>query len=541
MGPILVFGHRNPDNDSICSAVAYAHLKNITDPDEVYVAARLGDVPAETRWVFERFGVDLPDAIPHVHTRVRDVMTEEVVSISPEASMLQAGRMMRENDVRALPVVTDDGAVVGLVSQRMLAERYIEETEIAGFAEMPVSIARLARVLDGVVLSGDPAALVSGDVLIGAAEPDTMVSRIKPGDILIVGDRVRTQPMAIEAGVALLVVTTGVTPPDEVIALARSKGTALIVTEQDTYSTARLIALAHAIGDLMETDSLIVHPETLLSEAAEDLLSSHHREAVVIDDASRCVGVITRTNIARGIRRRVVLVDHNESSQSAAGIEEATVVEIVDHHRVGDVQTAGPIMFLNLPVGSTATIVAWRFSMLDVEMPRPIAGILLAALLTDTVLLKSPTTTELDRHMCDRLAAVAGEDPVEFGMQVFAARAAAGHVDPEDIVRTDLKEYRIGDVVAAIAQFEAVDIAPMIDGISAIREAMEALRVAKGYDIVVLMLTDIVREGSEIIAVGRVRTVEKSLDVSLDSGSVWMPGVLSRKKQIAARLVDSAG
>lgn len=541
MGPVLVFGHRNPDNDSVCSAVAYAHLKNLTDSDRVYVPARLGPAPAETRWVFERFGVELPEQIAHVHTRVRDVMTEGVVTIAPERPMLEAGRLMREHDVRALPVVSERGAFVGLVSQRMLAERYLDETEIGGFSEMPVSVERLARVLDGDLLAGDGDTRISGNVLIGAAEPDTLRARIAPGDVLIVGDRVRTQPMALEAGIACLVVTTGTRPPAEVVALAREKGAALILTRHDTYSAARLVSLAHAVGDCMETDVLRVGPETLLAEAAEDLLASTHREAVVLEDGNRVVGILTRTNVARGIRRAVVLVDHNESSQSALGIEDAEVLEIVDHHRVGDIETPGPILFLNLPVGSTATIVALRYEQQGVDVPRPMAGILLAALLTDTVILKSPTTTDLDRRVCADLARRAGVDPQDFGMEVFRARAAGVAFSPESVLKHDAKEYRAGDIVMAIVQHEAVELTQVMDARADVLAAMETLREARGYDLVVFMATDIVREGSEVFAVGKTRLVERGLGVDLGDGSAWLPGVLSRKKQVAAPLVEAAG
>ncbi len=541
MGPILVFGHKNPDNDSVCSAVAYAHLKNLVDPESVYVPARLGDVPTETRWVFERFGLELPEKIDHVHTRVRDVMTEEVFTISPDEPMLEAGRLMREHDVRALPVVSADERVIGLVSQRMLAERYLEETEIAGFAEVPVALERLVRVLDGELLAGDPSMLLTGNVLIGAMEPETVVSRISAGDVLIVGNRVRTQPMALEAGIACLIVTGGVVPAPEVLERAAEKHAAVLVTSRDTYSAARLVSLAQAVGDLMETDALHLGPETLLSEAAEDLLGSHHREAIVVDDDGRSVGILTRTDIARGIRRRVVLVDHNEMSQSAAGIEGASVIEIVDHHRVGDVQTAGPILFLNLPVGSTATIVATRYAALDVDVPPAIAGILLAAILTDTVLLKSPTTTQTDREIVERLSAIAEVDPMALGMELFRSRSAAEAFDAARILRADVKEYRVGDVFTAIAQYETVDLTQMMDRADEVRSALQALLEQRGYDLVVLMATDIVREGSEVFAAGKTRLIERALGVSLSEGSAWLPGVLSRKKQIAARLVEASG
>jgi manganese-dependent inorganic pyrophosphatase len=540
MGPILVFGHRNPDNDSICSAVAYAHLKNLTDPGNVYVPARLGPVPHETAWTFDRFGVEVPEEIAHVRTRVRDVMTEDVVTIAPERPMLEAGRLMREHDIGALPVVDEHSLLLGLVSQRMLAERYLEESEIAGFGEMPISIGRLARVLDGELLVGEAKALLAGNVLIGAAEPDTLRSRLQAGDVLIVGDRVRTQPMALEAGVACLIVTTGTRPTDDVIALAHEKRAALILTEQDTYSTARLVSLAHAVGDLMKTDVLRVGPESLLTEAAEDLLGGTQREAVVTDESGRVTGMLTRTNVARGLRRRVVLVDHNESSQSAVGIEDAEVVEIVDHHRVGDIETAGPILFLNLPVGSTATIVALRYEQLGIEIPEPIAGILLAALLTDTVILKSPTTTQTDRDVCERLASRVRVDPFGFGMEVFRSRFSGTTFSAERVVKADVKEYRIGEIAAAIAQYESVDLSEVTEHAEEVRAALQALRESRGYDLVVLMATDIVREGSQILAVGKRRIVERALGIDLSTGSAWMPGVLSRKKQVAAPLVRAS-
>jgi manganese-dependent inorganic pyrophosphatase len=542
MGPILVLGHRNPDNDSICSAVAYAHLKNLADGSDadVYVPGRLGPVPAETEWVFRRFGLQLPEIVSQVHTRVKDVMTADVATIAPERSMLEAGRLMRERDVRALPVVEDSGALVGIVSQRMLAERYLEETEIAGFGEVPVSVERLTSVVDGELLAGDPAARVSGNVLIGAAEPQTLKARIRPGDVLIVGDRVRTQPMAIEAGVAVLIVTTGAAPAPEVVALAKERGAALISTAQDTYSAARLVALAHAVGDLMDRDVLRVGDETYLSEAAEDLLGSPHREAVVLDGDGRVAGVITRTNVARGTKRRVVLVDHNELSQSAPGIEDAEIVEIVDHHRVGDVETPGPILFLNLPVGATATIVAERYAQLGVQMPEAMAGILLSAVLTDTVLLKSPTTTDTDRAVSERLAKRLGLDPVKFGIELFHSRASGQPFSADKTVRADVKEYRTGDLFVAIAQYESVGLDEVKANRAEILAALESLRASKGYDLALLMATDIVAEGSELIAVGKTRVAERALGIDLSSGSAWMPGVLSRKKQVAAPVLEAA-
>jgi manganese-dependent inorganic pyrophosphatase len=538
VGPILVFGHRNPDNDSICSAVAYAHLKNRTDSDNVYVPVRLGAVPPETAWVFERFAIDVPEEISHVKTRVRDVMTERPVAVGRDATVLEAGRLMREHGVRALPVVRD-GVVEGIVSATTLAERYVQETSVRGFASSPVRLGSLAQVLDGTVVAGEPDAFVSGDVLVGAMEPETMHRYLKPGDVLIVGDRKRTQPMALEAGVACLVVTGGKAPEPEVLALARERGASVVVTPHDSFAAARLTDLARPVHTVLDSTVPLVGPEDLVEEIAEDMLASPHREAVVVDHDGGLLGMVTRTDLVRGRRRRVVLVDHNEQAQSAPGIEQAQVVEIIDHHRIGDVQTSQPALFVNLPVGATATIVAARYRELGVEVPAPIAGILLAAILTDTVLLKSPTTTSHDVAAAEELAARIGVTPVEFGLEMFDARSRAEDDDVERAVTRDLKEYRVGDAVVAIGQVETVDAAKAIERFGDVRAALEALRQARSYDLLVFMVTDVLKEGSMLCAVGKTRMLERALGAQLVDGQVWADGMLSRKKQLAPLLIEA--
>ncbi len=540
MGPILVFGHRNPDNDSICSAVAYAHLKNRTDAENVYLPVRLGAVPPETAWVFERFGLDLPEEVGHVKTRVRDVMTEDPVAVDWDDTVLAAGRLMREHGVRALPVVRD-GAVAGIVSAATLAERYVQETEVRGFHASPVRLSSLAEVVGGRIVVGEPDALISGDVLVGAMEPETMRGYLKPGDVLIVGDRKRTQPLALEAGVACLVVTGGKTPEPVVLEAARSRGAAVVVTPHDTFAAARLADLSRPVHTVLDATVPLVGPEDLVEEIAEDLLASAHREAVVVDGNGALLGVVTRTDLVRGRRRRVVLVDHNETAQSAPGIEQAQVVEVIDHHRIGDVQTAQPALFLNLPVGATATIVAQRYGELGVEVPEPIAGILLSAILTDTVLLKSPTTTERDVEAAERLAARIGTTPVEFGLEMFDARARAEDEDVEQAVGRDLKEYRVGDAVVAVGQVETVDAAKALERYGDVEAALERVRAQRGYDLLVLMVTDVLKEGSVLCAAGKTRLLERALDARLVDGRVWVDGMLSRKKQLAPLLIETAG
>jgi manganese-dependent inorganic pyrophosphatase len=540
MGQVLVFGHTSPDNDSICSAIAYAHLKNLTDPSSVYVPARLGPVPPETAWVLTHFGVDTPIEISHVRTRVSDVMTTDVLSVGPDDTLATVGVLLSERGVRALPVL-QDGRVLGLVTVQALAVRYLENVTASGFAGRPVRVGRLVAVLDGRLLAGDPEAELSGGVLIGATEPDTLARMVNAGDTVIVGDRKRSQPLAVSAGAACVIVTGGAEPSAEVLKVAGDRGCAVIATGHDAFSAARLLELAHAVSEIMETELLIVEPDTLLSEASEDLFASPQREAPVVDADGRLVGLLTRTNVARATRRRVILVDHNEIAQSADGVEEASVIEIVDHHRIGDVQTAAPIAFLGMPVGATATIVATRFRELDVDPPRHVAGLLLSAVLTDTLLLKSPTTTDVDREISDWLGQLLDMDPAQFAMDVFRARGTGATFSAEDVVCRDLKEYRIRDERIAIAQIETVDGAEVLAHRDQIVAFMEDLSRLRGFDTVLLMVTDIVREGSELLVVGRRRQVEKAFGTTFEGGSAWFDGMLSRKKQVAPRLVESAG
>jgi manganese-dependent inorganic pyrophosphatase len=540
MGQVLVFGHTSPDNDSICSAIAYAHLKNLTDPASVYVPVRLGPVPPETAWVLSHFGVDTPMEIAHVRTRVSDVMTTDVLSVGPDDTLATVGVLLSERGVRALPVV-EDGQVLGLVTVQALAVRYLENVTASGFAGRPVRVRRLVAALDGRLLAGEPDAELAGGVLIGAMEPDTLAKMVNAGDTVIVGDRKRSQPQAVSAGAACVVVTGGAEPSAEVLSLARDRGCAVIATPYDAFAAARLLELAHAVSEIMETDLLTVEPDTLLSEASEDLFASPQREAPVVDADGRLVGLLTRTNVARATRRRVILVDHNEIAQSADGVEEASVIEIVDHHRIGDVQTAAPIAFLGMPVGATATIVATRFRELGVDPPRHMAGLLLSAVLTDTVLLKSPTTTDIDREVSDWLSGLLDVDPAQFAMEIFRARSTGAEFSAEDVVCRDMKEYRIRDERVAIAQIETVDGAEVLAHRAEIVAFMEEISRLRGFDTVVLMVTDVVREGSELLVVGRRRQVEKAFGTSFEGGSAWFDGMLSRKKQVAPRLVESVG
>lgn len=452
--PIIVVGHKNPDNDSISAAVGYAYLKNElekrasgdADPKRVYVPARLGPMPPESAWILERNGLQAPEVVAHVHARVADVMTPNPISIGHDATLLEAGRLLRQHNVRALVVTNDDGTYRGLITTRMIAERYIAATD----------------------------ALEEG----GANE------------------------MAVAGNL--------------------------------------IASLGQKVADMTETDVLVLDKEGLLKEAIEDLMSSALREAVVLDDSDVAIGIVTRSDVAVRPRRKVVLVDHNETRQAANGIEEADVVEIIDHHRIADVMTVNPIQFLNLPVGSTATIVTLEFRRHGVEIPASIASVLLSAVMTDTVILKSPTTTDVDREQVKYLADIAGVDPTEFGLAVFKCRGGEDDMPVDKLVGADAKEFQIGDATVLIAQHETVDLPAVMKREQEIRDHMRQLRDDHGYEFVLLLVTDIVAEGSQFMCEGNRRIVNRVFGINCTGeGGTWMPGVLSRKKQVAAKILGA--
>lgn len=451
--PILVMGHKNPDNDAICSALAYAHLKNEVAKREgsqtTYKAVRLGPLPPETASIIETYGLDVPEAISHVHARVSDVMSENPICIGHEATLLSAGRMLRHYNIRALVVTDDDGKYKGLITTRMIAERYIAST-------------------DAVDENAD-----------------------------------------------------------------ETRGAAYAAAAADLISS-----LYQSVDDVLEAEVLRLDKDDLLHEAIEDLMASALREAVVLDDEGYCIGIVTRSDVATRPHRKVVLVDHNERRQAANGIEEAQIVEVVDHHRIGDISTSTPIRFTNMPVGSTASIVTQEYRNQGIEVPRGIAAALLSAVLTDTVILKSPTATPFDRDQVDFLAGVLGVDYIEFGLDIFKCRGGEASMPVEKLVGADAKEFQLGDSVIYIAQRETVDLAAVMEREAEIREYMRAQAEMHGYEFYLLMVTDILAEGSQFICEGNKRIVERAFDISCKNGSTWMPGILSRKKQVAARILE---
>lgn len=537
--PIYIFGHKNPDTDTICAAIAYAYLKNLGSPN--HIPARLGEMNRETRFVLDRFGIPEPIFLPHVYVRALDVMVRTLVTAPVGSTIYEVGERMSQHDIQNVPLVDEEGCALGLISERSLARGYLRELNVQSLTDTPTSLRKITDTLAGQLITGDADMQISGNVVIGAMNIHTVAEHVAPGDLVIVGNRENAQETVVRARAACLVVTGGAFPTEAVIEMARELGTAIIVTPYETYATARLINLSLPAETLLERDMMTVSPESLINEITGDLLRSPHGAALVNDSQGRLVGMLTKGNVAARRRHRVILVDHSERSQSADGIDRADILEIIDHHRLGGLETSSPILAMIAPVGCTSTLILRRYREMSVLPPREMAGLMVAAILSDTMLLKSPTTTPEDVAAVRQLGHILGIDPLVFGREMYNAKFDIGRLSPADIATNDLKLFELGDQTIAIAQVEVGERAPLLERRDDLLAAMEKFREQRGYDTHLLMVTDIVGEGTELLGVGKLRPVERAFGVTLTDGSVWLPGVLSRKKQVVPPISGITG
>ncbi len=533
MEPVYIFGHQSPDTDSVASAIAYAHLKNVTgDGSRHYIAARLGELNRETRFVLQHVGLEQPEHLVHIHVRAQDVMTRDPVVGHSSDTIHEVGERIRRHQVHALPIVDEEGRALGVVTESHLARSYLRELQMHNLHNAATSLANVAETLEARIVAGDPATEVRGDVLIGAMNPQTMVGFIAPGDLVIIGNRENAQRAALSCDICCLIITGGFEPSPAIQQMARERNTAILVTPHDTFAAARLINLSVSALMLMEREALTARPETLIQEIVQDLLESRTGILLVVDGADKLHGVITKSDLVGMRARPVILVDHSEESQSVEGIRDADILEIIDHHRLGGLETSGPILAMIAPVGSTSTLVLRRYRELDVEPPRAIAGLLLAAVLSDTMLLKSPTTTPEDEQAVDYLSRLWGEEAMAFGVRMYNAKFDMATQAASEIITADVKtfDFAAGDV--AVAQVEVGDKAVVLQRKQELLQAMQQHLDAHDLVLMVLLVTDIQREGSELLAVGRTRAVERAFNCKLQDGSIYLPGVLSRKKQV---------
>jgi manganese-dependent inorganic pyrophosphatase len=534
--PIYVTGHRNPDTDSIASAIGYAELRTRLDPTNQYIPVRLGECNAQTRWVLERSDAPEPEFLPHVMLRACDVMQTGFPVTAHAEPIRDAGLAMSRAEIDLVPIVDGEGALTGVVTERALARRYIRETRHTSTLEdAPTQVSAVVGVLEGELVAGEDKQL-AGRVWVHSMDVRSP-SGISDGDAVVLGNRADAQRLAIELGAALIVVSNGSTPPSEILELARGRGAAVIVSPLDTYVSARMITLAAPCHALMEKDPLSVTSEYLVADVSEQIRQIHYAAAVVVDARRRPVGLITRSDLVAPVRRRVVLVDHAEQAQSVPGVEQAEIVEILDHHHIGSIETRVPVMAAFDPVGSTATLVVERFRQNGMEPSRPTAVMLLGAILSDTVILNSPTTTERDHSVVDYLERVLALDARALGGEMFEATADVSEVSAEEIITRDAKEYQVrGGHTICIAQIEVVGKG-LLERKSELLEAMRRERQNKGFQLYALMITDILTKGTDLLVAGDTASVARTFGVRPEDSVIELPGVMSRKKEVAPKLL----
>ncbi|MDQ3636425.1 MAG: putative manganese-dependent inorganic diphosphatase, partial [Actinomycetota bacterium] len=532
MAHIYVTGHRNPDTDTIASAIGYAELKGRLDPENLYAPARLGEVNAQTRWALEKSGAGEPKLIKHIMLRVKDVMND-VTTARKNDPLRSVGLTMAKENISQVPIVDDDGALVGIVTEKDLARMYVRESrEASTFVSTPVSVHSMVEVLEGELLVGEDRE-ASGKLWVISMSVDSMGQSMETGDIVVIGDRTEGQRRAIELGAGILVVSNGVRPDDEVLRMAEEKGVTVVLSPLDSYVTSRMIQLSVPCWEVMTGDPLTVDPEELLADITNDVMAVHYRAAIVVDGDHVPAGIVTRTDLLNPEPRKVLLVDHAEKGQSVPGVEHAQVVEILDHHNVGNIETRTPIPATFDPVGSTATLIVERYKTNGIRPEDSTAKMLLAAILSDTVIFNSPTTTDRDREVARYLEGMLDLDAREFGMEMFEASSDVSDLSAEEIIGRDQKEYALGDAGAmSISQIETVG-AGLLERKSEMLGALEGLRQSNGYLFAALMVTDIVEGGTDLLCVGECDPIERVFDKQARDNVINLPGVMSRKKQVA--------
>jgi len=533
-----VTGHRNPDTDSIAAAIGYAELRSRLDPDTTYLPVRLGELNAQTRWVLERAGAAEPDLLPHVMLRVRDVMQQDFYAAGVDDAVREVGLTMAADKLDVVPIVDHDGKLVGVMTERALARRYIRESrEASSLVDTPTRISAIASAVSGEQVVGDDHA-VAGRVWVFAMEVDFPESGIGEGDVVVIGNREDAQRRMIERGIALMLVSNGATPSDEVLKLANEAGTAVVVSPLDSYVCGRMTTLAAPCRALMDAEPLTVRGNDLLEDVTDEIKNVHYRAAVAVDRRGHPIGLVTRTDLVNPTPRDVILVDHAEQGQSVIGIEQAHIVEILDHHHIGSIETRLPVRATFDPVGSTSTLVIERFQQANQEPTVPTATVLLGAILSDTVILNSPTTTDRDRAAVDALASFLDVDAQAFGKEMFESGSDAADASVESLLARDSKEYETADGPMCIAQVETAGKV-LAGRLGELREALQAQHDKNGHVLSALMVTDILEKHTSLLIAGDVAAAERAFNAQAENGVLELPGVMSRKKQVAPPLLGA--
>ena len=532
---VYVSGHKNPDTDSICSAIAYSYLLNATNKYNA-IPVRLGEVNRETEYILKRFGIEHPILLKTVKQKVEDLNYDKVTVFSKDLTLKTAWFLLKQQNLKSAPILDEHGQLLGLLSTSNIIEGYMDQwdSEVLKKAKTPVE-----NVIDtleaNVIYLNESLKVINGDIHIAAMSGNEAKKRIHENDVVIVGgDRSDDLEELISVKPSLIILTGSLTSNEHVVNKCKEQGISIVSTPFNTYQTSQQIVQAVPVEYVMiKGDIKTFSTDDTLDYMKEVMSETRYRGYPVIDLNNRCVGSISRFALLKGLRKKVILVDHNERGQSIPGIEEADILEIVDHHRVADIQTVGPLLFRGEPLGSTATIVTRMFEEQDVEMPSHIAGLLLGAVISDTLLFKSPTCTPVDTKIAKKLAEIAGVDIQEFAMEMFKAGTSLVGKTVDEIFNQDFKKFSFDNLQVGVAQVNSMDIEGFLPYKKDMLDYMNKFAEDNNLEFTLLLLTDIINANSEIFVGGpRPELVEKAFNVQLMDRQGTLEGVISRKKQV---------
>ena len=544
----LVLGHRNPDTDSICSAICYAGFKHQLT-GENYEPCRAGNVNPETQYVLDYFKLKAPRLVENVKTQVKDIEIRKTKGVSRGISLKNAWGLMQENNVVTLPCVTEEGLLEGVITIGDITKSYMNLYDSSIISKACTKYANILDTLEGSMVVGDSEAYFDrGKVLIAAANPDLMENYIEKHDLVILGNRYESQLCAIEMEAGCIIVCEGAGVSLTIRKLAQERGCAVITTPYDTYTTARLINQSMPISYFMTKENIIeFSEEDYLDDIREIMASKRHRDFPILDSDGKYIGMISRRNLLGAKGKSIILVDHNEKSQAVEGMESADIREIIDHHRLGTVETMSPVFFRNQPLGCTATIIYQMYQENHIEIDKTTAGLLCSAIISDTLLFRSPTCTPIDKAAGLALAQIAGLDIEKYAIDMFSAGSNLKGKSGGDIFYQDFKRFTVGNSVFGIGQITSLNAVELKDLRTRMSAYTEKEREQHEIDMMFFMLTNILTESTDLICTGQGAEQlianafhvkdEDMENVSGQTGIVKLPGVVSRKKQLAPQIM----
>lgn len=537
---IYVIGHRNPDTDSICSAIAYANLKNVMGAKNV-VAARAGSINKETKYALDYFRVAAPQLVSDIYPRVSDIAIDVTKKVKTTDNLRTLGIAMKEAGLRSVPVVDEEDKLVGMASVSDLAKAYFQEITLDSVSASGASIVDIENVIEAKVLvKGNDTAKITGDIKVIASCIERVADTIKAGEIVIIGNRPeKAYDKCIDLGVSCMIITSDAVVSEEIIAKAKDKDVIVLTTAFDTYSTARLISQCAPVSSIMTTNVVSFKPTDMISDVKGILETNEYRNYPVVENG-KLVGIVSKDKFMMPEKQSIIMTDHNELGQAVEGIESGKIIEVVDHHRFGGLQTSDPIFINVRPVGCTCTIVTNMYQQNNVEIPQQIAGLLLSAIISDTVLFKSPTCTQADKDAVEYLAKIAGVDYKEYGLAMLKAGADIGDMTPADIVKNDSKEFQIGNYPMLISQLSVMDTDQVMAMKDEILANMAQVCEKEGYAMSLVIVTDIINEGSYLLFSGEPKNlIGEAFKQDASKSVMYLPGVMSRKKQIVPPLSEA--